>query len=235
MSAGGAGFGGTPPIVCFDWGGVILRICASWDEARERSGLDHRSIPCDPAMRARRHSLLREYETGRIACDEFFDGVSVEMDRLYLPTEIRRVHDAWLIEEYRGAREMIQELRLREIETALLSNTNERHWQRHMAIDGRSGDFPAISMLCHRAASHRLGLAKPDARIFRAARSLFEHRTDRGGSAGPAGASRPILFFDDRVENVLAARDAGWLAERVDPLGDPPAQVRQALIKHGIL
>lgn len=217
------------PIVCFDWGGVILRICSGWDEARERSGLEHRAIACDASMRARRHALLRAYETGRIACDAFFESVSVEMGRVFSPDEVRRVHDAWLIEEYRGARELIEELRERNVETALLSNTNQRHWQRHLAVDGKAGDFPAISLLEHRCASHLLGHAKPDRAIFVAAAAAFVR--DRGAPR----ESRDVLFFDDREENVRAARSAGWHAERIDPTTDPPAQIRRILRAREIL
>lgn len=229
MSEGTGPRGMTTPIVCFDWGGVILRICSGWDEARARSGLAHREIPCDAAMRARRHALLRAYETGRIACDAFFEGVSVEMARAFSPGEIRRVHDAWLIEEYRGARELIEELREHGVETALLSNTNQRHWQRHMGFDGMPGDFPAISLLAHRCASHLLGHAKPDQAIFLAARAMFE------AAGRTPHAARDVLFFDDREENVLAARRAGWHARLVDPASDPPGQVRRALIESGVL
>ncbi len=52
----------------------------------------------------------------------------------------------------------------------------------------------------HHTFSHRLGIAKPDAAIYR-------HAVE--GLGVPAGE---ILFVDDREENIVAARKAGMVA-----------------------
>jgi len=130
--------------------------------------------------------------------------------------EVRRIHDAWLTEEYVGVDAVIRRLvSLPHIETALLSNTNQCHWRRHT-------DFPTASLLKHLHASHLLGHAKPGLEIFRA----FER------AVGYSGAD--VLFFDDVQENIGAARSLGWQAELIDYTGDTAAQLSRHLTRHGI-
>jgi FMN phosphatase YigB (HAD superfamily) len=77
--------------------------------------------------------------------------------------------------------------------------------------------------LQHRHASHLLGFAKPDIRIYRA----FESATGHSGA--------DILFFDDLKDNVRAARSAGWRAERIDPDNETVPQLRRWLRQHRVL
>ena len=96
---------------------------------------------------------------------------------------------------------------------------------RLVSIDGRN-EYPAVLALRHQLASHLLGCAKPDARIYALAQSAF-------GVERPI-APNDIVFFDDLTENVAAARAAGWEAFHVDPLGDTVAQIRRDLRSVGI-
>ena len=66
-------------------------------------------------------------------------------------------------------------------------------------------------------------MAKPDPAIY----AEFERL------AGVRGDG--ILFFDDRAENVDAARRRDWRAHRIDPESDPIAQVREHLRRYGVL
>ena len=77
---------------------------------------------------------------------------------------------------------------------------------------------PAI----HAHASHLLGVAKPDPRIF----------TAFGNATGFPPSS--ILFFDDRKENVLGAGRAGWHARQIDHAGDTASQLLRHLGSFGI-
>ena len=65
---------------------------------------------------------------------------------------------------------------------------------------GVLGRFPALAEFTHHTFSHRLGIAKPDAAIYR-------HAVE--GLGVPVGE---ILFVDDREENIRAARVAGMVA-----------------------
>lgn len=204
--------------VVFDWGGVILQICRSWEEGCRRAGIPFRERPGGPAMDSERKRINQLYQTGMIDCDTFFEQIAATTQGVYAPSEIRTVHDAWLIQEYRGVRDLILELNeSKRVETGLLSNTSHRHWLRHLPRGNQAGEFPTIGLLTHKHASHLLKLAKPDIQIHRA----FERES--GHAAGQ------ILFFDDLPDNIAAARAAGWHAHQIDHTGDTAQQMRTAL------
>ncbi len=208
-------------IVCFDWGGVILRICRSWEEGCRLAGVPIHDQLLVPEQRARRVALAEAYQRGELACNEFFQALAGTTDGLLTPEQARSIHDAWLIDEYPGVGSLVDTLNARtDITTAMLSNTNESHWKRQH--DGRGG-FPAASRLKIRLASHELGVAKPDPAIYRVATERF------GVSPGE------ILFFDDLPDNIEAARNAGWQAKRIDYEGDTCAQMRAHLASAEVL
>jgi FMN phosphatase YigB (HAD superfamily) len=210
--------------VVFDWGGVILQICRSWEEGCRRAGVEHRDRPGGEAMDLERRRLNELYQTGKIDCDTFFRAISETTGGRYSVDEVVRIHDAWLVQEYAGVRELIAELNQSgRVATGLLSNTSHRHWLRHMPGGRGVADFPTIGLLTHKHASHLLGLAKPHAEIHRA----FERESGFGPSQ--------ILFFDDLAENIAGARAAGWQAHQVDHTGDTATQMRAALRERGLL
>ena len=197
-------------VVCLDWGGVLLRICHSWEEACAAAGLPLPASPAPEPVRRQRRALSEAYQLGRLACGDYFQAVA-DLSPGYTPKDIERLHDAYLRAEYPGAADLTQELANHPgLIGALLSNTNHRHWQRRT-------EFTAAATLPHAFASHLQGLAKPDPAFYRA----LEH------ALGARGAQ--VAFFDDLHENIDAARTLGWQAQRVDPTGDPIAQVRTAL------
>jgi 2-haloacid dehalogenase len=108
------------------------------------------------------------------------------------------------------------------IETAALSNANDAEWTRLFPASS-SGEFPSLQRLTYRFSSHELGMTKPDARAFAA----VEQRT------GFSGVS--ILFVDDRIENVTAARAYGWRAEPIDHTSDTASQLMSVLKQQGII
>lgn len=204
--------------VVFDWGGVILQICRSWEEGCNRAGVPYRERMGGEAMALERRRLNELYQTGMIDCDAFFRGIAESTGGAYSVDEIVRVHDAWLVQEYPGVRALIEELNgAGRVQTGLLSNTSHRHWLRHLPGPGGDADFPTIGLLTHKHASHLLRLAKPDAQIHRA----FERES--GFAPGQ------ILFFDDLAENIAGARAAGWHAHQIDHTGDTATQMRHAL------
>ena len=204
-------------LVCFDLGGVIVRICRSWTEGCQAAGLDVRgdvdplSLPSDGWRR-----VEAAYQTGRIDGRTYAQRCSALVDGLYSPEEIRRIYDAWILGEYDGVEQMILRIHEAGVHTAVLSNTSHEHWL-HMR------QYPAFRQLRNKHGSHQLRVRKPD----EAAYGALEKSTGcRGGE---------ILFFDDTVENVAAARRLGWTAEHVDPLRSTSALMTEALIRHGLL
>ncbi len=210
-----------PDIVVFDWGGVLLRICRSWEEGCAHAGLDVRPGVEDESLRARRQDASMRYQRGELDCESFFTQVAAATAGLYSREDIARLHDAWLIEEYPGVSTLMDDLlALDTVTTGLLSNTNHRHWLRQH--HGEQPHFPTAGRVAHPHASHLLGCAKPDASIYRA----FERETGFSGLQ--------IIFFDDLAENIATARALGWQAVQIDHAGDPAAQMRAALRAVGI-
>lgn len=220
---------GKPPIrcVCFDWGGVILRFCRSFADGVRAAGLDLRDGANEAEAIAARRGLANQYSMGKLSRAEFLGAASRATAGLYSIKELERINHAWLIEEYPGVGAIVDELNaLLHIETALLSNTTEIHWERQHAEPSRSNGiphFPTAAKLKHRHASHLLGLLKPDDAIYAA----FERET--------GFAPQSILFYDDLLENVVAARSRGWNAVQIDHTGDTAAQIRASLREFGIL
>ncbi|MCK4874045.1 MAG: HAD-IA family hydrolase [Phycisphaerales bacterium] len=211
-------------LVCFDLGGVVVRICQTWREACERAGLTYRREVEAPSLLERWRVISIEHATGLYDDGSYFERIAAHTGGAYTTEEVRRVHDAWIIEQYPDIEQLIERLiALPGIETGCLSNTNAEHWNEGMNLDhdGCPVDgpvsYPAVRMLRHRGASHLLGAFKPDEAIYR----KYEQMTGYRG--------KEILFFDDLQENVDAAREIGWRAERIDPDGDTASQIRKRL------
>ena len=209
--------------VCFDWGGVILRHCRSWAEACQYVGIPARQGMDAPEWQAIRRQINHDFQCGKIHERDFFPAIAKATNGIYSAEEVRVIHSGWLIGEYRNVGPLIEALNNRRgIETALLSNTNPAHWRRHQPTNFRPADFPTISMIKHRHASHLLGYAKPGIEIYKA----FEKAT------GYRGAE--ILFFDDLPENIQAATSLGWHGKHVDHTQETAPQISAALAEYGL-
>ena len=205
-----------PRVICFDIGGVIVRICRSWEEGCRAAGVQLRSADLHEAIAPARHELVERYQTGRIDTPAYFRLLRDLHDRAYSAREIEAVHHAWLIEQYAGVQSLVDAIHAAGLVTAALSNTNSAHWS-------RMNEFPAVISIRHHFVSHRLGLHKPDAAIFQAARRQLGVEPSE------------IVFFDDLAENVAAARRCGWVAVLVDPAADPASQMTSELRERGVL
>lgn len=211
-------------LVCFDLGGVVVRICRSWQEGCIAAGLPVRADLSSDEMKARRRALSDRYQAGLLGCDEFFRLLSESTGGIYTPEEVRRIHAAWTLDVYEGVDNLVGELsRLRSVQLGVLSNTNHAHWEVLCGARRRPEYWSVLSKIHHPHASHLLRLAKPSPDIY----LEFQRRT---GFAG-----EHILFFDDLEENILAARRVGWRAEQIDHTGDTAAQMRAHLARHGVL
>ena len=206
-----------PKCIVFDWGGVILKHHRCWADACAAAAIDVRAGHEVPELIMQRRALNQRFQAGHVHADEFYPALAAATGGLYTPDEVRRVHDAWLTEEYPGVRPIIERLvALPKVETALLSNTNACHWK-------RLADFPTAGLLKHKHASHLLGYAKPSLEIYKA----FERETGFHGTQ--------ILFFDDLPDNIVAAHQMGWHAEQIDHTGDTAAQLANHLTRYEVL
>lgn len=204
-------------LVCFDLGGVIIRICRTWVEGLERAGLPLREGLSDRLefVMDDIRNLVYQHQTGHMAGDTYYARFSESLEHLYTPDEVERVHLAWMIDQYAGVHDVVDALNRAGIVTAALSNTNAAHWE---AI----GTFSAVRLLGHRFASHLIAAHKPDV-------AAYEHVERTLAMDG-----KSVLFFDDLPENVTAASARGWHAVQIDHAGDPASQMRTALFDFGI-
>lgn len=202
-------------LVCFDLGGVIIRICRTWAEGCAAAGLEVRQPELWRKTRVARRRIIIDYQTGRIDGLTFASRASALVDGLYSPAEILGVHHAWLIDQYQGVAELVDRLHGADVATASLSNTNHEHWS-------RMGEFPAVLQMRHHLPSHMTGLHKPDPRVFERVEQQLGHHPSE------------IIFFDDTAENVESALAHGWRAHQIDHDGDTAAVMTECLEDAGI-
>lgn len=141
----------------------------------------------------------------------------------YTPDEVEHLLHAWSRRQFFGVDRVFDALEAARVPAAVLSNTNATHWRRLMALDGGTPENPIVLRAQHHFASHILGVAKPDPRVFTAV------------SAATGAAPHRILFFDDIEAYVEAARAAAWQAEHIDASQDTPSQLLRHLRRFGIV
>jgi glucose-1-phosphatase len=198
----------TGTAVVFDLGGVLAKICHTWEEAARAAGLV-RSSGAKTSLYAL--EAFAAHQGGELPHDEYVGELAVFLG--CSREEAERTHNSILLEEYPGAAQLVEELKRAGYLTGCLSNTNEAHWE-ELSITGR---FPTIRDLDMKMASHLVGINKPDPRVFELFTSRFGLEESR------------VYYFDDDSRNVAAACGAGWIGARIDPEGDTVAQMRRWL------
>lgn len=217
-------------LVVFDLGGVIVRICRTWAQACGVAGVAVRGDETfgTPEMVAARRELSGAYQMGQIETDAFFQKLAAATGGQYTAEEVRRVHDAWTLDEYPGVNALVRAIKRAGVPTGVLSNTNHSHWVRLAPPPHEPADeYPTPRLVDHLHASHLLGLAKPHESIYQE----FERRVRAAGWHGSAGQ---IVFFDDLPENIAAAKALGWDGEIIDHTGDTAAQMADHLARRGV-
>jgi putative hydrolase of the HAD superfamily len=203
-----------PRVAVFDLGGVVVRICRSWEEGCRAAGISPRATRPPAEAAPAIDALVRAHQRGEHDAVHHY-GRLAEIVGGHTPDEVGRVHMAWILGDYPGMAAAIDRIHAAGLDSACLSNTNAAHWDQLAGSE-------AFRRIRRPHASHLMGLVKPDAAIYRA----FE----RAAGAAPG----EIVFFDDLAENVDAARACGWDAVLVDHEGDTAAQVLAALRSRGV-
>ena len=208
-------------LVCFDIGGVLLRIFRSWQEACQTLGLEYKPSLAQAENKKIFKTINTQFETGRINCDQYFEGYIKTLSSDYKEDEIRRVIDAWILGPYPKVDDLIASIKSDGIDTALLSNIGPRHW-------GLCQSYNCIRAIKHHLLSFKLGCMKPDPKIYQLAYQFLSQQI-------PNLQPQEILFVDDMEENVLAARTQLWQAHLVDHKTGAPgtAALRQWFNEQG--
>lgn len=197
--------------VVFDVGKVLAQAHMQWKNALAASGLAYSD---SPLLEKYLYDLPQylPYEGGQISEETYLAALAEEFGLRDL-VEARHLHRSIIGDEYPGVYEVIQELKSKGIETATLSNNNPIHW----AWFTESGKYPAIEGIQHLVASFQLGHFKPEPAIYAAF-------CDRLG-----WKASDLVFLDDSEKNVLAAREAGWVAHVINEVEPQADQIRRLL------
>lgn len=201
-------------LVVFDLGGVLVQADRSWTEAARRLGFELEAGWL--ADFQERLGSLPLRGRGELSSEEYFVRFAEASRGVFSVVDAERISHASLGLEYPGIDAVFDRIEAAGVPTAALSNTSDDHWRR-LFPDFGPIEFPALQRISHRLASHLLAIEKPDPRAFHAVEQLTGH----------SGSS--ILFFDDKDENLLAARTIGWQTHFIDYLGDPARQLLAAL------
>ena len=201
--------------VVFDLGGVLARICHSWQEALETAGI-RGNLAAEPKTPFVSLPEFDQFQANEISLEAYLDALA---DFVGCPrSRSLEVHNAILIREYDGIGDLIEQLHANGYRTGCLSNTNAPHWEE---LTG-AHRFRGIHEVQNKMASHLVGLNKPSAEIFRCFCETF--------------GSKPsdIVYFDDFQSNVDASRVLGFRSYRIDPTMETVPQMRTILRSEGI-
>jgi glucose-1-phosphatase len=201
-------------LICFDLGGVLIRLCDGWQHACQRAGV----TPCKPITdddKKQLVELVHHEEVGGLDDGEFFS-LAAPLLGLSAADSVA-MSDAWLCGPFPGIEPLIDSLNDAGLTTACLSNTNDNHW-RAMSDTTHPNALP-LNKLHHRFASHLIKDRKPNP-------SIYQHVQQATNTPGGS-----ILFFDDSAENIHAANAQGWHTCHITDPNNPVDQMTSHL-KH---
>ena len=198
-----------PHVLLFDVGGVLVQLSGvktmlEWmGETATSEEMWHMWLHSTP---------VREFERGRMDAAEFAAAVTAEFRLPVQPQEFLDSFTGWVTGLYPGTLEMLAQIPS-SYQRAVLSNSNVLHWTR--VID----DLRLGAAFEHQFVSHLTGRIKPDADAFQGVVESLGCRPE------------DVLFLDDNILNVEAAKRFGMQAIRVQGIGE----TRAALIERGII
>lgn len=196
-------------VVLFDLGGVLVELhglptMLAW--------LDNRLSAEDLWKLWLSSPVVRQFETGRAAPDEFADQIIREMSLPVGKEEFLSTFTSWVSGLYPGALELVGSVPAR-FTRATLCNTSVLHWPRLMK------ELELEQAFHHHFASHLTGRIKPDPDAFQHVLETLDCK------------SSSVFFLDDNTLNVEAAQKVGMHAVRVRG----PEEARHALAEAAIV
>jgi glucose-1-phosphatase len=196
-------------VVLFDVGGVLVELSGvptmlGWMDNRVSPEELWRMWLTSPAVRA--------FETGRSTPEKFAQDLIAEMALPVGDDQLLREFPLWAKGLFPGALDLVRRIP-RQYRRATLCNTNPLHWP------GLMDDLSRAELFDHHFASHLTGKIKPDEEAFR-------HVTETLHCA-----AEQVLFLDDNLLNVAAARSVGFRAVQVQGVGG----AERALTEAGVI
>ncbi|MGI9201193.1 MAG: HAD family hydrolase [Woeseiaceae bacterium] len=191
------------PILLFDLGGVLVDLA----KPAEAIGLDMTEEEFWGTWLT--SPLVRSFETGQLSTAEFVSQLGAEFgfdDAAEFDRALRR----WHLPMFSGAEKALRSL-TESHTVALLSNTNEIHWNHVDAQTDVFGNFAKLFL------SYETGNAKPSAAAFH---DVVQHFDCEPGQ---------IIFFDDNEANIVAARQEGLNAVHAQGWSNVEFQVERVL------
>lgn len=188
-------------VILFDLGGVLIE---NTGEKGLTALLPYDLDRQDLWDRWLASGAVRQFERGRIP-PEMFAAQFIEEWRLTIgPSEFLESFATWPRGLFDGAKTLVRNLRARH-RVACLSNTNAVHWAR----------FPDLPELFDSSfVSHLTGLVKPDPEAYEHVLRELDVQADA------------VVFFDDLLQNIDAARAVGINAVQVRGFADVEPALR---------
>lgn len=199
-----------PTVIFFDLGKVLVDydFNLAYDYIKECSALSvdefNQRIPTI-------ETLNIVYETGRIGTAGFFQSIA---ETLQFKDTIDALQSAWS-DIFKPITKNIETVSLL-AEThslAIISNTSEAH------IQFLEANYSFFDNFRVRIYSHLFGSRKPDSSIYEYSRNRMRVEADNS------------LLIDDRIENIRAAANLGWMTIHLNEAVD----LRKALFEAGVL
>lgn len=181
--------------IIFDLGGVLINLDYKLTEkAFESLGLtDFNNI----YSQLKQETLFDDWEKGKIEKETFLAGIRAAAGIHLTNEQITKAWNAMLLDFPLRRLQILQQLRLH-YDLFLLSNTNEMHEEAFNDILFRAHGIPNIGVFFDKAyLSHRVGMRKPDAEIFR--RVLDDNGLK----------PEHTLFIDDTPQHIEGAKVLG--------------------------
>lgn len=189
--------------VIFDFGKVILDI----DFAH---ALTHWQCSPHHFFNDEVDEIHQQFERGQLSAADFYQAVKQSMGLSITEQEFFLGWNKILLDYVPGVMACIHKLK-DQASIYLLSNTNAVHHQ-EFSKDEHLQVFHQLFF------SHEIGHRKPDKSVYSWVQSNI------------AVAGEQILFLDDNEDNIRAARQFGWCAQKVDSL----QQIEAVLCQYGL-
>ena len=193
-------------VILFDLGGVLLRL----NDPLELFGLQMDDLEFKD--RWLRSPSVRDLERGKLDIGEFAKRMVVEAGLPYDWQELLRRFDAWPDMLFDDTLAMLDAIPAK-FRRGLLSNINEKHWQREHIAGLLADRFD------HTFLSFETGLVKPDREAFERVIGTF--------ACDPS----EVLYFDDSPLCIAAASEFGMQAVLARGIGT----VEKTLTERGVL